>query len=224
MNTPWHAFWSYLAFHRKEWWPKAVIGSIFPDVPFFISSAYFFIRDGVNMENWVLAYEHPLVKPIGFFTHSIVVALAGLAVALFLRRSYWYPYFYGWIFHIFTDMLTHVSDAQPVFWPLSLERFTGPVSYWERNHYSHELSIANLAVASLFAFYLLLTKNGRLHLAHTKIQIILFGFFSVYLVGGGVLMLGLGWLSIKILPLYIIPGALFFLLSIHSYRLRRKYK
>ncbi len=133
MDTPWHAFWTYAVTHKKDWWTKAVVASALPDAPFFIPLIYFFLRDGVSIKSWVLAYQHPWVKPVGFFTHSLVISMLGLVIAFFLGRKHLYLYFYGWIFHIFTDMLTHVSDAQPVFWPISEISFRGPVSYWERD-------------------------------------------------------------------------------------------
>jgi hypothetical protein len=215
MDTPWHAFWTYVVFHRKNWWTKAVIASALPDAPFFISSAYFFVRDGVNIKTWVLAYQHPWVKPFGFFSHSLVISALGLVVAFFLGKRYLYPYFYGWIFHIFTDLLTHVSDAQPVFWPLSDTRFPGPISYWEPNYHSRELGIANLVVSSVFAIYLVLTKSWRSP-NHPTGQIVLFGFLFVYILGGGILMFQLGWTSVETLILHLISGGLFFFIAIMS--------
>ncbi len=222
MNTPWHAFWTYAVFHRRNWWTKAVIASVIPDIPFFISSAYFFARNGVNMESWILAYEHPWSKPVGSLTHSLVIAILGLAAAFFLQRKYWYPYFYGWIFHIFTDMLTHVSDAQPVLWPLSQRRLPGLISYWERDYYSREFGIINLAAASLFALYLVLSKNRYVLLKHPTGQIFLSGFFFVYLLGSGALMFGIGWIPPVILPLYFIPGVLFLAFALKTYHLNKE--
>jgi uncharacterized membrane protein YbaN (DUF454 family) len=221
MNTHWHAFWAYLLFHRSPWWPKAVLASLLPDLPFLFSAAFFFARDGIHMETWILAYEHPWVQPIGFSAHSLVIALLGLGVALVLQRRHWYPYFYGWLFHIGTDLFTHVSDAHPFLWPLSQMRFLGPVSYWESAHYSRELAIANSAVASLFAVSLLLRIRREEFDRDPRGHVFFSALFSLSLLGSGILAVGMGWLSLRLLSLSVIPGGLFFLVALTAYHLGR---
>lgn len=104
---------------------------------------------GVSYDSWTLAYEHPFVKPIGLFAYYLVIAIVGLAIAFLFTWKNWYPYVYGWIFHVITDMATHVSDAQPVLWPLSDWVFPTPVSYWESAYYGGEFGIVNLVLAPL---------------------------------------------------------------------------
>lgn len=222
MDAPWHAFWTYVVFHRKDWWPKVVVGSILVDLPYFISSAFIFLRDGVSMESWILAYEHPFVKPIGFLAHSLLTAALGFAFASIRARRNWHPYLYGWVFHIFTDMLTHVSDAQPILYPISDAIFPGHVSYWERAHYGQEFEIVNLVLASLFVIYFLSTKNSRLFQGYNRSQIALFGLFSLYLLAMGVFAFKIGWIQSKVLILYIISGFLFFLATGYSYKFSRE--
>jgi hypothetical protein len=49
----------------------------------------------------------------------------------------------------------------------------------------------------------------------------LFGFFFVYLLGGGILIFRLGWIPAQTLPLYLISGGLFFLSAVNAYRFKR---
>lgn len=216
MNTPDHAFWTYVAFHRKDWRTKAVAGSIAPDVPFYISSAYFFLAYGVGMEVWIQAFETSWIKPFGSFSHSLVVFVFASVVAFCLGKKSWYPFLYGWILHIFTDILTHVSDAQPVLWPLSEKTFPGFVSYWEARYHGEEFTVINLILQSLFAFSVLLAGNRFLHDAHPAARTVLFGILSLYFAVAGVLFFSYGYASAQILTLHLIAGFLFLLLAVNA--------
>ncbi len=220
MNTPDHAFWTYAAFHKKDWWTKAVVASMLPDLPFLISSAYFFLMYGMSMDVWIQAFESSWVKPFGFFSHSLVIAIPLLVIAIYLEKKSWYPYFYGWIVHIFTDILTHVSDAQPVLWPLSDRTFPGVVSYWEPKYHGHEFTVVNLALQSLFALFFLMTRVKTNHAA----KAVLFGFLSIYVFGSGLLFFLHGYVSTLALVFHFVPGVLFFIVAINSYSEKRYLK
>lgn len=210
MNTLWHALWTYVLFRNKDWWPKAVLASVLVDFPFFVSSVIIFLSQGISHESWILAYEHPLVKPVGFLAHSYVTAFTALGAAIILKKKGWLPYIYGWVFHIIIDMLTHVSDAQPILWPLSNWVFPAPFSYWEDAYYGDEFGLINIALASLFALYAAFKNRPTLKI-HPKSQVILFGAISAYLLGIGGLWFKIGWSSPGMLSLYFICGILFFL-------------
>ncbi len=224
MNTPDHAFWTFALFHRKDWWTKAVVASMLPDVPFFISSVYFFLMYGMSMDVWVQAFESSWVKPFGFFSHSLVVAIPGLAIAFSLGKSKLYPYFYGWLVHIFTDIFTHVSDAQPVLWPLSDRRFPGLVSYWEPSYHGHEFTIVNLALQSLLAVYFFLAIRADFQKTYPVARTILFGFLCVYSLGSGLLFFLYGYVSTLALVLHFVAGVLFLSTAITVYDSKRRHE
>ena len=57
----------------------------------------------------------------------------------------------GWVGHMFADALTHAKDARPVLWPFSKQRFAGPISYWDRAHHAHLLTLTEHAALLLVA-------------------------------------------------------------------------
>lgn len=61
----------------------------------------------------------------------------------------------GWAGHIATDMLTHGTDARPLFWPLSRWRFQSPISYRERERHALPFTAAEHALVLAAAARLL---------------------------------------------------------------------
>lgn len=102
-----------------------------------------------DLARWDAAAGHPLTLVLHSFVPAglalVGVVLAGWTAAAALLA--------GVLSHALVDMLTHVSDAYPVLWPLSDVRFRAPVSYYEPGYHGREFFLvehAALAVGLLF--------------------------------------------------------------------------
>ncbi len=139
MNTPSHYILN-LAFLGKTLAPQEniaiTIGAILPDIPIFIF--YFvskFIYKLPESKIWTEAYYQPIWQNIIAVSHSIPLALMGLAIFIYLD---WQPgtiLCLSIICHCLLDLPVHNDDAHRHFFPLSNYRFISPFSYWDINHY-----------------------------------------------------------------------------------------
>lgn len=68
------------------------------------------------------------------------------------------PLAYGWLGHIVLDLLTHVEDAVPMFYPVSSYTFRGPVSYWDDDYHAAAFSLVNTTLIALSLLYMLVKK------------------------------------------------------------------
>lgn len=141
MTTYSHFFWNFvLARRRRGRWPFA-LGAVLPDLVYFPLMAGAWIEHGPgswgDLARWDAAAAHPLTLAL----HSWVPAGLGLAVALLAGWTAAIPWLAGILTHVFIDMLTHVSDAYPILWPLSDVRLRGPISYYEPAHYGREFFV-----------------------------------------------------------------------------------
>jgi hypothetical protein len=135
-----HYFWSYVIFRKKRWVHEVAGFSIFPDMPYFM--AYLATWGKISAEGRD-AYREGALYIVFNSTHSLtILGMVSLAVIL-LKKKTLYPMLIGWLMHQLGDHLTHVSDAYPIFWPLSDKRFPGFVSYWEPAHYGVEFNLIN---------------------------------------------------------------------------------
>jgi len=184
MDTFSHGFWSYFIFRNfKKKVIYIVIGSIFPDLIFFLNFFYLFISDIWFRREYIieLLYEwyhygtlprekiaqfffittdNPnIVKITKYATHSIVVWLFALFIFwIFFRHENFFKYFLlGWYIHIFEDLFTHVEDASPIFWPLDNTLYKGIISYWDPQYFGETFNFVNkvlLIIAIIFLIYL----------------------------------------------------------------------
>ncbi|MGQ0794323.1 MAG: hypothetical protein ACT4NX_09630 [Deltaproteobacteria bacterium] len=216
MNTPDHAYWTYALFRGKPWVAKAAVASVLPDLAFTLSSIYYFAAYGFSMSVWDRAFQSELAKPLAYAAHSIPVFTLMLAAAIIAGRRGWFPYFWGWGLHIASDVATHVSDAQPVLWPLSDAVFPSVLSYWEDAYYGGEFTAANLALQGVFALYLLMPRSSKLFQSKSAGRAAFFGFFALYILSGLFLMFRHGYIIGGAAGLYLIPPALFLLVALKS--------
>lgn len=106
-------------------------------------------------------FDHPVVFILRQAGHSLFVW--GLAFFLIIvwkgkRLSAAMALLYGWLGHVIIDLLTHVDDAVPMFYPVSSYTFRSPVSYWDNDHYADAFSLLNTTLITLSLLYLLIEK------------------------------------------------------------------
>lgn len=134
MTTHSHVLWSWILARNRSWrWPFA-IGAGLPDLPYLL------------LGGWILATERELgwgdpalwraaeAHPYTLAMHSFVPVGAALVAAHLLGGGRALPWLAGILGHVALDAATHVSDAYPLFWPLSDARFPAPISAWEPEH------------------------------------------------------------------------------------------
>lgn len=176
MNTIHHGFWTYFVLRkRKEVVKYAIFGSIFPDLIYYIMFFYILIFGDVFSAQAIqdlgwggvihdlahALFAHPVVDVLRKAAHSIFVWGLVYGAILFYkgwRLNRWTAFMYGWLGHVIIDLLTHVEDAVPVFYPVSDLIIRGPVSYWDRNHYGAEFSLINTILVIIAIFYLVIKK------------------------------------------------------------------
>ena len=156
MDTISHGFWAYLLFRHYPWVFKFILGSVFIDIPFIAGSIYLIIQ------NKSIPAQLPLkVLNLGYLTtfafalHSLVVWALAFTFSYFFLRN-WLPFVWGWGLHILIDMLTHISDGFPLFWPLKYE-VIGLVSYWETRFHSISFNLIQLTlliILFIYSFYI----------------------------------------------------------------------
>ena len=153
MQTYAHYFWSYAIFRKKRYVHEVAGFSIFPDMPYFM--AYLATWGKIGAEGRA-AYREGVLYLVANATHSITLLGMASLLIVFLKRHNLYPMLIGWLMHQLGDHLTHISDAYPVFWPLSTKRFSGFISYWEPGHHGAGFNLINHAAMFTVASILIL--------------------------------------------------------------------
>lgn len=161
MNTIWHVFWTWAIFRKKKYAIKPLLFAIIPDIPWLFGVIFSIFSNGINFEAFLQGYYYVPIIYMIFFFHSFLIVTLFFIVAKIKQKKKYFPYFYGWYFHIFLDYSTHVSDAYPIFWPLSNFSISSVISYWERSHYSIELAILNLILVGIFIAFLIFKKKEK---------------------------------------------------------------
>ena len=176
MNTIWHMFWTWAFFRNKVYMPLAVIGSVIPDLQYFLGLIYMFITEGFNWQSFLDGYQIPLVDNLAVVMHSFITVLIIFIIFFIFKLKSLFPIVYAWTFHILLDIASHFTEAYPIFWPLSNKTFTLGLSYWEEAHHSFEINLVNLILFLIFMIYLFVKKYK-----FKNIEKNLFIFFIAYL-------------------------------------------
>ena len=161
MNTIWHIFWTWAIFRKKKYAIKPILFAFIPDIPWLFGLIFSIIINGISHESFEQGFYYIPIIYATFFFHSFLIVTLFFIIAKIKQKKKYFPYFYGWYFHIFLDYGTHVSDAYPIFWPISDFFIPSVISYWERSHYSFEFAIFNLILASVFVTFLLYNKKEK---------------------------------------------------------------
>jgi hypothetical protein len=88
-------------------------------------------------------FEHPVVHVVRVAMHSLfvwIVVFSLISPRSGLKLSPLKAFLWGSLGHVLTNLLTHVEDASPLFWPASDIVIRGPLSYWHPNYNGREFS------------------------------------------------------------------------------------
>ncbi|MBF0706568.1 zinc dependent phospholipase C family protein (plasmid) [Alkalihalobacillus hwajinpoensis] len=104
-------------------------------------------------------FNNPVVDMLRKTGHSLIIWGIVYGVVVWrkgLKLTWLHALLFGWVGHIITDLLTHVTDATPIFYPISDVVIKGPVSYWNPNYYGKEFQTINtilIIVATVYMVY-----------------------------------------------------------------------
>ncbi|WP_281658473.1 metal-dependent hydrolase [Halobacillus sp. Cin3] len=173
MNTLHHGYWTFFATRKKKYTGWFVFGSILPDIVYYVMFLYL----SVSRRAWEVAddenpmrslfhlvydlFEHPVVFILRQAGHSVFVWAVVFVVLLVWKGrklNAWTALAYGWLGHIVLDLLTHVEDAVPMFYPVSSYTFRGPVSYWDDDYHAAAFSLVNTTLIVLSLIYMFVKK------------------------------------------------------------------
>ncbi|MBF0706662.1 hypothetical protein IQ283_08565 (plasmid) [Alkalihalobacillus hwajinpoensis] len=104
-------------------------------------------------------FNNPVVDMLRKTGHSLIIwgiVYGGVVWRKGLKLTRLHALLFGWVGHIITDLLTHVTDATPIFYPISDFVIKGPVSYWNPNYYGKEFQTINtilIIVATVYMVY-----------------------------------------------------------------------
>ena len=158
MNTPAHAIFNLALLGRKqqpEWNPLIIWGALIPDLAMFGFFLLLKLTRVPDRQIWSVEYYRPVWQNIFDFFNSIPLALIGLAITLYFRRTGIALLFASILLHCLEDLPLHHDDGHRHFWPLSNFRFESPISYWDPNYYgaiAGSIELGLMVVASVYVF------------------------------------------------------------------------
>ncbi len=159
MNTPAHAIFNLTLLGQKkepQWNPLIIWGAVIPDLAMFGFYLWMWLATDIpESQVWRVEYFRPSWQTLFDLSHSIPLALLGLSVMLYAKRTGIALLFGSVLLHCLEDLPVHHDDAHRHFLPLSNFRFESPFSYWDPAHYGRilgPLEMGLMAVASVYVF------------------------------------------------------------------------
>lgn len=176
MNTLWHLFWTYIIFRGKSYCKKTLVFAVVPDITALAILMFSLITNGADWNAFHHAFSNVFANlfPLAAFFHSFAIIAIALILMLIFHLNRLMPYIYGWTFHLFLDIFTHVSDVYPIFWPLSSYIIPNRISYWEPQYHALELNVINLILVAI-AVYVMAKDNKNKSFEAKLIAFILIG-------------------------------------------------
>lgn len=126
-----HTLIGLLVYRFRRGWPAFLLGAIAPDMPLFVAGIMHLAEGGGTRHAYELIMEQMWVRAADNWTHSLVVAVALLAVGYLSRSLHFKAFAMGWLLHSAIDLATHADDATPPLWPFSQRTLRSPISYWQ---------------------------------------------------------------------------------------------
>lgn len=164
MNTTAHAVFNLALLNRKknpEWNPLIIWGALIPDLAMFVFYGVLKLADIPESQIWREEYYRPFWQNLFDFFNSIPLALIGIVVMLYLRRTGLALLFGSVVLHCIQDLPVHVDDGHRHFWPLSQFRFESAVSYWDPGHYGNIVAPIEMGLVVLVSFYVFKRVRSR---------------------------------------------------------------
>lgn len=163
MNTPAHILISTALLCRKPAPPNtstcfsaAVLGAVVPDGMMFVFYAVEkFIFQSTEREIWSQRYFTAGWQDIFDVFNSVPIVILGLAIAWRLGNRWTFVFLASMLIHFVLDLPLHHDDGHRHFFPLSDWRFESPVSYWDPKHFGIPMSVFEVVLSSIAAYFIL---------------------------------------------------------------------
>ncbi len=166
MNTPAHAVFNLVLLGQKkqpQWNPLISGGALIPDLSMFGFYLWMKLTDVPESQIWRVEYFKPFWQLVFDLFHSIPLALLGIGLMLYAKRTGVALLFGSIALHALEDLPLHHDDAHRHFLPLSNFRFVSPFSYWDPAHYGDILGPLELALMVVASVYLLRRVRWQRH-------------------------------------------------------------
>ncbi len=139
MNTPAHLILGAAAFARPGavWVTSAaLLGALAPDISLYVMAGWHLLILGTDARIvFDELYFSEMWQSVFAIDNSFFIWGALLALALWLRKSWFIAFAGAGLLHLVFDFPLHHDDGRPHFWPVTNWIFESPISYWDRNHY-----------------------------------------------------------------------------------------
>ncbi len=149
MNVYAHGLWMVYLTRGRTWRRWAVLWGVMPDLAYIPLLFAYHVAHGWTRSAHMLAWDWAWQHPLTIVPHTVTGCAVGLAIVRWRRPEWFTAVAVGWGSHVVIDALTHVSDAYPLFWPLSDRRFPSVVSYWEAEYYGRQFFLVNHVLMGL---------------------------------------------------------------------------
>ena len=180
MNTPTHmlAAAAVLTEPDNRLRNAAVLfGGLLPDVSIFVLFGWARLQGIPQWEIWRELYWQEPWQTLSAISNSFPLWLAILAIAVALRSRLAMVLAGAVLIHLALDFPVHANDAHKHFWPLTDWRFHSPLSYWDTDHHSRYVMLAELglclaAITVLWRRFSSLLVRGALFAAVVSLALV----------------------------------------------------
>lgn len=147
MNTPTHMLAAAALLSRKRQPGRntaVLLGAIVPDLSIFVLFGWARANGIPQHEIWTSLYWQEPWQTISAISNSFPIWSLLLVIGLATRQHLVTVLAAAVLIHLALDFPVHASDAHKHFWPLTDWRFHSPLSYWDTNHHSRIVMLAEL--------------------------------------------------------------------------------
>ncbi len=123
-----------------------LFGALLPDLSIFVLFGWARLQGIGQAEIWRQIYWQEPWQTLSAVSNSLPIWACVMVVALLSRSVVLSVIAGAALIHIGLDFPVHADDAHKHLWPLTDWRFHSPLSYWDSNHHSRYVMLAELAL------------------------------------------------------------------------------
>jgi len=139
-----------------------VFGALLPDLSIFALFAWAKWNGFSQAQIWRELYWQEPWQTLGAISNSFPIWLIVLGIGLLLRSKITIAVAAAALIHLCLDFPVHADDAHKHFWPVTDWRFHSPLSYWDTDHHSGYVIVAEFLLCLVGLAVLWLRFSGWL--------------------------------------------------------------